>query len=167
MKVPVPVLLAAMALIGCSNSEVSSVTGADTGSPLAAPGMAAATGVGFRTVDRNVVGPWTEACADLFTSAAEWDAAMSDLAAAGGLSVLPGPEAPAVDWKRESVVLVTLGEQGSGASGVEIKAMHRQGNHAVLDVEVTPPGPYAYMTAPYHIIRFDAKGIRSVEVRIR
>ncbi len=161
------VVCTVLSLTGCSSFDAADVNGVATGGAQA-PGAGAAATLEFETVDRSSEGPWMEACAELFTSEEAWNEAMSGMAARGALAILPGPEAPSgVDWKHESVALVTLGELGSGSAGVEVRGAHRQGTHVVFDVEVTPPGPYAYVTAPYHIIKFRTKGIRSIEVRVR
>jgi len=87
--------------------------------------------------------------------AEEWDRTMARLWADGGLLVGP-PEAGAdlgVDWKRNSVVLVGLGEQTVSRYRVSVSSVRRRVNQLLLDVRVELADPDGVrLTSPYHMV---------------
>ncbi len=138
---------------------------------LAAPALAWNGSVGnvkatwFETIERYMEGQWSAPVLLLVGSAKEWDAAMATIEAEDGFSVLPRPAAPDVDWSEHAVVLLSLGAFSSGPCTVEIVNVGRAGSRGLLDVVVQLPPELAYQTfvAPYHLIKVERRGLKTVE----
>ena len=54
---------------------------------------------------------------------------------------LPTPPLPEVDFSRQLVIGVFLGERSSGGASVEITAVHRQGEELLAEARATEPSP--------------------------
>jgi len=84
--------------------------------------------------------------------AAAWSQAWRDH---GGLQ-LPAPEPPAVDFEREMVVAVFLGQRGSGGYGVTIEAIERTATGLLVKARESRPDPDTLvtmaLTAPMHAV---------------
>ncbi len=84
--------------------------------------------------------------------AAAWNAVWREH---GGLQI-PSPEAPSVDFEREMVVAVFLGERGSGGYGVTIEAIERTSTGLLVKARETKPGPddivTMALTSPMHAV---------------
>lgn len=68
-----------------------------------------------------------------------------------------GNPAPAVDFTRETVILVALGRRSSGGYGVHVDAVTRSGDGAVVRYTATSPAPDCMttqaLTSPVEVIR--------------
>ena len=68
-----------------------------------------------------------------------------------------GNPAPAVDFTRETVLLVALGRRSSGGYAVRVDAVTRRGESAVVRYTVTSPGPGCMstqaLTSPVEVVR--------------
>ncbi len=69
-------------------------------------------------------------------TAGEWRSAWAELQALAR----PVSAAPAVDFKRESVIVVALGRQRSGGHVIRIVGVETQGRSTVIRVRVESPG---------------------------
>jgi PrcB C-terminal len=71
----------------------------------------------------------------------------------------PEQPVPAVDFSRSSVVGVFLGTRPTGGHAVEITAIERDADAAVVVYRETKPGPDAIvtqvLTSPFHLVRVD------------
>ncbi len=67
---------------------------------------------------------------------------------------LPEPAAPAVDFAKDMVIVVSPGEMNSGGYTVRITKVTSDGTKLIVTVVVTRPTGFAaaVMTQPYHII---------------
>lgn len=66
----------------------------------------------------------------------EWDAAWNQVAG----RQRPVPQQPAVDFRREMVILAALGQQRSGGHAVRIVALEKRGPQLVVRVRTESPG---------------------------
>ena len=120
------------------------------------------------TVELGTNGVWMGSAVLLARSAAEWDAAMSDLDSRGELLVSPGLPAPAIDWSRNGAVLVAMGYCPTGGYGIEVRDVRRLGRTLVLDVALRVPGSGLcdqLPTSPYHVVAVDRNGIDNFTCR--
>jgi hypothetical protein len=122
--------------------------------------------VPFTTVERSVQGPYSQSALLFARDETEWGTGINDLAAAGGLASFP-VDAPQVDWKREAVVLVAMGECPTYGYDIRIDAISQEGRKAVISVSyATPTGDLQIqsITSPFHLVCFDKTGISEVEI---
>jgi hypothetical protein len=104
----------------------------------------------------------------LIYSESHWYSTMDSLGHAGDLISTPGPDAPAgVNWNRESVVIVAVGEFPYLHCSVRIREVRRIGYRALCDVSVEVQSALILSpTSPYFITRIDKRGeVRSVAAR--
>jgi hypothetical protein len=68
-------------------------------------------------------------------------------------SMMPRPDEPTVDWQKEMVVCVALGERPTAGYGVAIDRVERQGNRLIVEAREKKPAPDAIVpqvvTHPY------------------
>lgn len=78
----------------------------------------------------------------------------------------PPPEAPAVNFGKEEVIVTILGYQTSGGGpSIEVLGVSVEGNNKRLQVLVEDnetPGPLDVITNPFHIIKFKKQNAHSV-----
>jgi hypothetical protein len=71
-------------------------------------------------------------------------------------SETPAPPAPKIDWGREMVIAVFMGERNSGGYGVAIREVKFGEKEIVVSVEESSPPADAItiqvMTQPYHVV---------------
>jgi protease stability complex PrcB-like protein len=83
-------------------------------------------------------------------------------------STVPAP-LPVVDFDKEIVVAVFLGEKPSGGYGVEISSAEVVGSSLTVFVKETSPKPGAIVTQainqPFHIVRIETTGVETVSFR--
>ncbi|MGN6720357.1 MAG: protease complex subunit PrcB family protein [Candidatus Binatia bacterium] len=83
-------------------------------------------------------------------------------------STVPAP-LPVVDFDKEIVVAVFLGEKSSGGYGVEISSAEVVGRSLTVFVKETSPKPGAIVTQainqPFHIVRIETAGVETVSFR--
>jgi len=69
---------------------------------------------------------------------------------------LPTPELPVVDFKKEMVIAVFMGERKSGGYEIEIKKIAQREKEIIVEVEEREPPPESIqtqaLTQPYHLI---------------
>jgi hypothetical protein len=127
-----------------------------------APGKALA----YANVERSVVGPYAAGTVTLVKSATDWNQTMELLLAGGSLAEYP-IDAPHVDWKKQAIVLVALGQCPTYGYDVEITGVTRMGRKAMISVRYTAPEgglQIQAVTSPYHMVSFDRTGISEVEI---
>ena len=83
-------------------------------------------------------------------------------------STIPAP-LPAVDFDKEMVAAVFLGEKPTGGYGVEISSAEVADRSLTVFVRETSPKPGAMVTQainqPFHIVRIEAAGVETVSFR--
>jgi PrcB C-terminal len=98
-------------------------------------------------------------------NASEW----SELWAEHTAAMMPRPEPPAVDWKKEMVVCIALGERPTAGYGVEIAHVERQGNRLIVEAREKKPAPDAIVpqvvTHPY-VMAVTPRSDGEVELRM-
>lgn len=81
------------------------------------------------------------------------------------------PEAPpAVDWSREKVVFVALGERPSGGYGIAVTSVQRVGGELLIEIESTSPGncpSAAVMSQPVDVVSIPSIPRTDAQVIIR
>lgn len=132
----------------------------DSMTPEAAVLWNQARPVGFSTLAKEEFGPYWSPGMYLLTSVKDWEACMDKLVAAGTLLPEFVPSPPQVDWKKEAVVLISLGLRPTSCYDVEIRGIRRHGSTVLVEVERSRPklgGRYCYQTyiAPYHLVRIE------------
>jgi hypothetical protein len=103
------------------------------------------------TIEKAMYGPYGKPVFLVANSEADWNQLMSDLAADGGLTVVPGPEAPKVDWVRDCVVLLTAGSTGYDVALQLVP--EGNGNVTLEAVYVQLPGQDGGESLPYYLGR--------------
>ena len=94
----------------------------------------------FETLAMGRFGDFTLPITIHVGSEEEWDREMKRLQKDGGLWASNLPPAPlGLDWGRESVVLVSLGEKTQSGCAVEIQKVSATSESLLLDLEITPP----------------------------
>jgi len=89
---------------------------------------------------------------------------MSDLAARGALIILPAPEAPPIDWSRQTAVLVALG-LADGYS-VAVRQVSHIGGQLFLDVHGEQDRRQGQVdVSPYVLVAVDTKRVDAVAAR--
>src|SRR5262245_19492064 len=91
------------------------------------------------TVERFQDGAWAAPCVFMARTEAEWNDLMEKMLDRGELVFYPAPNAPHVNWKRQNVIVVSLGLMPTDGYGVEIRRVNKMGRTALLDIEVTIP----------------------------
>jgi hypothetical protein len=85
------------------------------------------------------------------------DRAALESAWARAFNQVQGNPAPAVDFSRETVILVALGPRTSGGHAVRVDAVTRSGESAVVRYTATSPGPDCMstqaLTSPVEVVR--------------
>jgi protease stability complex PrcB-like protein len=83
-------------------------------------------------------------------------------------STVPAP-LPVVDFDKEMVAAVFLGEKPSGGYGVEISSAEVADSSLTVFVKETSPKPGAIVTQainqPFHIVRIETAGVETVSFR--
>jgi hypothetical protein len=141
--VKTPVLLAALALAPLASCASSG--GSDPASTSGA--------VRFESLARSEQSGLTEPQRSVIRTEQAWEAAWY------GINVyrMPKPPAPEVDFEREMVVLVALGERTSAGHAVEVVSVEREGGFLRVLARATAPAAgsdqAAVLTHPYHAVR--------------
>ena len=69
---------------------------------------------------------------------------------------LPKPAVPKIDFQKEMVIAVFMGERKSGGYKIEIKKIVKTEKDIVVEVEEKEPSPESFqsmaLTQPYHIV---------------
>jgi hypothetical protein len=83
-------------------------------------------------------------------------------------STAPAP-LPPVDFEKEIIAAVFLGEKPTGGYGVEISSAEVADSSLTVFVKETSPKPGAILTQainqPFHIVRIEAAGLKTVSFR--
>src|SRR5262245_49491735 len=130
-----------------------------------AQGLAWATGkhLNARTLGQGVRSCYNTPVLVVAQSECQWEAAMADLAARGCLEAgaLPAPEG--VDWRHQSVVVVTLGRVPYGYN-VQVEEARQALGQIMLNVRVDyqQVDNYTEDVNPMHMLVLDAKGVSRV-----
>jgi hypothetical protein len=108
--------------------------------------------VEFRELGRGAYSGITEATNRVIRMEAEWEKLWKRH---GALRVPPEP-APAVDFEKEMVVAVFMGQKSTGGYAIEIKRIETTASRLRITVERKEPGPDAIvtqaLTAPFHFV---------------
>jgi hypothetical protein len=119
----------------------------DTSSPVPAPAQASFT----RILTQRTSG-FDEEAERVIRDQAALESAWKTL-----FNGIPGNAPPAVDFTRETVLLVALGGRSTGGHAVRIDAVSRAGNGAVVQYTATSPGPGCMttqsLTSPVEVVR--------------
>jgi hypothetical protein len=152
-------LLSAVVLLGGRRAEAVSETG-----------LAQGLGhrIAFSTLDQGPCGPWRSAMVRLFSSEAEWDAVMAELADQNLVDMAPVSAPRGVDWSHQAVVLVTMGELSSRGYSLDVSAVNRSGALCVVDVECSAPSRRSWgFCRPYQVILVEKHGLNRIQGRFR
>ena len=121
--------------------------------------------VAFRNIAKGYRSGFSEAAQTIVRTQAEWNALWRKHS-----SIETNPsQAPAVDFGKEIVVGVFLGQKPTGGYAVEIVSVER--NDGTLTVsfreKVPPPGAILTQafTQPFHIVRIGVEGTQAVRFR--
>jgi len=84
-------------------------------------------------------------------------------------SQLSPPSVPSVDFERESVLALFLGEKPSGGYGISVEGMSREGGETYADVRFTEPDEGAMttqaLTSPWQLVRILRADVHTVWLR--
>jgi hypothetical protein len=121
--------------------------------------------VSFKTIARGVRSGVREPLETVIRSQTDWQSLWGRHTSTG---TAPSPP-PTVDFDKELVAAVFLGEKPSGGYGVEISSAEVADNSLTIFVKETSPKPGAIVTLainqPFHIVRIETHGIESVSFR--
>ena len=157
---PIRTLALSLALAGCSSAPRTTTGSPGDAAPAGAPGATlpsppdGMTGAGqqgtriHRATSSGFTGPEQLVLRDQ----AAWRAAWARVHQEPG-----APALPSVDFTREMVVVLALGERSSGGHQVRFDAIAVSGNDAVVRYTVTEPDPSCMttqaITAPVDVVR--------------
>lgn len=121
---------------------------------------------GFRTLLRGYQSGVAGRAVHVATSEPQWQELWSRHASI----LLPRPQAPEVDWQREMIVAVFLGERPTAGFGVEVRALRAEDGRLVVEAhETRPPADRLVpqvITQPYHFVAAPrAEGEARLELR--
>jgi len=126
-------------------------TGGTTGSSTEPEG----TKLYFQTVDQRAMSGINNAEDHVISDDKEW----SGLWARIHNNVTPVPNMPQMNFSREQVLAVFMGQKNTGGFGIEIKRVIDTGKQIVAMVEETTPpeGGIVTMaiTQPYHVVKIE------------
>jgi hypothetical protein len=129
----------------------------------------AAHPVQYDVLEAGNDGVYLEPVVLVATSEAQWNQAMAELESDHLLTVVPGPPPPSgVDWDREAVLLVALGEFEEAHCTIDVREIRRISFRALCDVHVNVMGPPRIQTviSPYVIVKMSKRGVvRSAAAR--
>lgn len=107
----------------------------------------------FDTIAQGASGGYRERAALVIRTEEQWQALWDRHAA----TILPKPRPPKVDFTKEMVIAVFLGEQPTGGFSVTITQVEQRVDALRVVVEETAPPPDAMVTqafsSPYHLVR--------------
>ncbi len=155
------VLFSGVVLLGEQRAEAVSDTG-----------LARGLGheVSYRVLEQGRDGPWMSSMVRLFSNQEDWDAAMSALAARALLVMAPVSAPRDVDWSRQTVILVTMGELSGGDYSVQVRDIRRSGFACVLDLECSGSSTRGWGRSacrPYQMIVIEKHGVKEARGRFR
>lgn len=117
------------------------------------PPQTADQALSITPLERGAYSGVTEPGAVLITGEAGWKAHWQQHAG----RIVPTPAAPSVDFSRDSILTVYMGEQNSGGHSIEITGVKLAGGTLKVQVKETRPGPNAMvtmaLTQPYHMVK--------------
>jgi hypothetical protein len=94
----------------------------------------------------------TERSQRVVRTQAEWDKLWAQVHA----NEVPPPAAPKIDWSREMVLAVFMGERSTGGYRIAFRGLKVGEKEIVAEVEETAPPPDAIaiqsLTQPYHLV---------------
>jgi hypothetical protein len=107
----------------------------------------------FNTLQRGAYSGVTERKVVLVTDEAAWKSNWQQISA----RQVPAPDAPALDFAGQSVIVASLGEKNTGGYSVEVTGVELMGGKLKVTVRETKPGPGTFvtqaLTQPYHVVR--------------
>ena len=121
--------------------------------------------VSFKTIDKGIRSGIREPLETLIRSQTEWQSLWRRHTST---STVPAP-LPVVDFDKEIVAAVFLGEKPTGGYGVEISSAEVADRSLTVFVGETSPKPGAMVTQainqPFHIVRIETAGVETVSFR--
>jgi len=112
----------------------------------------------FRTVDWSETGPYRDRLQAIIRSEAEWRELNRKEKPSGE------PFLPPVDWDRNVLVLVTMGEESGQAKTMKVVGVRQEGSELQVDLEIEDAGgPHA--GAPFHLITVPATDVDRLIIR--
>ena len=122
-------------------------------------GMASVPGVPWTTIGQGDQSGHREAANVVIRDADSWQR----LWAQHGTGRLPSPPLPSIDFARDMVIGVFLGERPSGGFAIEVTGVKRRSDRLVVRVRQTAPDPGALhtmaLTAAHHLVRLPASSL--------
>ncbi len=155
------VLFSGAVLLGGQRAEAVSDTGL---------GRGLGHEVSYCVLEQGRDGPWMSSMVRLFSCEAEWDAAMSDLASRALLVMAPVSAPRDVDWSRQAVILVTMGELSGGDYSVQVRDIIRSGPECVVDLECSGSSLRGWgrsVCRPYQVVVIEKHGVKEARGRFR
>ena len=121
--------------------------------------------VSFKTIAKGLRSGIREPSQIAIRSQTEWQKLWRQHSS---VSTAPAP-LPTVDFDKEIVAAVFLGEKPSGGYGIEISSAEVVGSSLTVFVKETSPKPGAIVTQainqPFHIVRIETAGVETVSFR--
>jgi hypothetical protein len=119
-----------------------------------------------RTLEKSLNGEFLAPLAMIANNRNQWNRLMAELEAQGALRVLPARNAQeleqsyGVQWGKESVILVSLGELPTLSTDLEVVEVRRAiGKHLQVRVAVrVTDTPQQAVSAPYHLLVVEKGG---------
>lgn len=107
----------------------------------------------FTTLQKGAYSGVSERMAVVLTDEQAWRNHWQQHAA----RVVPVPPAPAIDFSKESVLVVYMGEKTSGGYSIEVTGVQKENGRLAVSVRQTSPGPGTMttmaLTQPFHMVR--------------
>ena len=114
--------------------------------------------VPFREIAKGAMSGFMEPAFLVITNQAQW----KDIWAKHSARRNPPPQLPAVDFDKESIVLVALGRKTSGGYSISVQRITPKKEGLVIEVTSREPAPGALtlqsLTAPFQIVAFESTG---------
>jgi hypothetical protein len=121
--------------------------------------------VPLHTIAKGVRSGIREPAQFVIRSQGEWQKLWRQHTSTG---TVPAP-LPTVDFNKELVAAVFLGEKPTGGYSVEISSAELSDTSLIISVKETSPGPGAIVTQgfnqPFHIVRIETAGVETVSFR--
>jgi len=107
----------------------------------------------YATLQKGTYSGVTERMAVVVTDEQAWQKLWQQHAS----RAVPAPPAPAVDFSKESVLVVYMGEKNSGGYSIEVTGVQKENGKLAVSVRQTSPGPGTMttmaLTQPFHMVR--------------
>ena len=110
------------------------------------------TQISFSTLSKGVYSGLTQPTQQIIRSEKIWLGVWAQLQS----HLVPIPPAPKVNFSKNTVVVVSLGQQSSGGHDIEVESVVLKGKVIEIGLAIQHPGPGCLttqaLTQPYHVI---------------